>query len=659
MLSSFLNQASLSSFDPLSFSFTSFDPHSCGEGGDLICSGSAAAGNGYVDITPRPLQTNGTTGLLPTHNVGRVLYRYPVLAWPAVFSTTFTVRISKDLNSTGSGDGMAFVMAHDNSPSPAKSYGAFLGLLNQSTEGGTIQQLAVELDTYYNNEFDPDDNHVGINTVSIKSVATLGLNSIGVNLKDGREVKVKIDYDGWGKQLQISVAYAGTPLVSVLNHSIVMSKTVPNWVYVGFTGSTGIVSESHQILNWVFTSVPLPKYTLFDDPGSSYNIKNILIIIFPIITGVLVLAICTYLVVKACRPKCGKNLMEEDIESRTRTAANAPKMFTLKQLSKATNNFSKENLLGTGGFGSVYRGIISDPPSTFAVKKISATSKQGEREYLAEICTIGRLRHKNLVQLQGWCHERHQLLLVYDFMPNGSLDRFICNGSLDWQTRYKILTGLASALLYLHEECGSTVVHRDVKPNNVMLDSDYNAHLGDFGLARLLQNEASVTTVLAGTPGYLAPECGYTGKATPESDVFSFGIVVLEVLCGRRCIGCIEEKSLVDYVWSLHGKGELLQCVDQKLQNNFKQEEMNCSLVVGLACSHPDPASRPSMRKVVQVFMNPNEPLMDLPKFRSNSIYVPVSSSSLSTTSALASSIASSSCSSTTIQEDTVIQYGR
>lgn len=148
------------------------------------------------------------------------------------------------------------------------------------------------------------------------------------------------------------------------------------------------------------------------------------------------------------------------------------------------------------------------------------------------ICTIGRLRHRNLLQLQGWCHKREHLLLVYEYMPNGSLDRLIGVGFLDWKSRYKILTGLASALLYPHEECGNPVVHRDVKPNNVMLDSDYNAHLGDFGLARLLENDASVTTMLAGTPGCLAPEVGYTGKATPASDVYSFGMVALEKIKG-------------------------------------------------------------------------------------------------------------------------------
>lgn len=273
----------------------------------------------------------------------------------------------------------------------------------------------------------------------------------------------------------------------------------------------------------------------------------------------------------------------------TGTAASGPQVFTYQKLSKATKGFSKDNLLGTGGFGSVYKGVFYDSATTVAVKQINVTSKQGmfsvlssldymqmwchtvikisnyievfiipgQKEYLAEICTIGCLWHKNLLQLLGWCYDGEKLLLVYEYMPNGSLDKYIGKIFLDWDTRFKILSGLESSLVYLHEECGNPIVYRDIKPNNVMLDTKYNAHLGDFGLARLLQNENFVTTMVAGTPGYLAPEVSYTGRATPESDVYSFGMVVLEVVCGRRSKGIMDENSLVDKVWSSYENGTL------------------------------------------------------------------------------------------------------
>lgn len=242
------------------------------------------------------------------------------------------------------------------------------------------------------------------------------------------------------------------------------------------------------------------------------------------------------------------------------------------------------------------------------------------------------MRHKNIVQLLGWCHEGEHLLLIYQYMENGSLDCFIGKQSLDWSTRYNILTGLASSLLYLHEECGTPVVHRDVKPNNVMLDSDYNACLGDFGLARLLHNDSSVTTMLAGTPGYLAPEVGFTCRVTPESDVYSFGMVVLEVVCGRRSKGMMEDNSLVDQVWNLYGRDALIDCLDTKLEGKFDEHQAKRALVISLACLHPDSTYRPKIRNVVHILLNPNEPLMKLPDSRPTAIYVSVSSSATTTT---------------------------
>ncbi|XP_060673270.1 probable L-type lectin-domain containing receptor kinase S.5 [Ziziphus jujuba] len=584
--------------------------------------GSVIAGNGHLNLTPEPEDNNSSTSSLSAFNkVGRVLYRYPVLAWPAMITTTFTVRISTFPNATGSGDGMAFVIAQDNHPSPPDSYGSYLGLLDRSTQ-----------DTFMN-EFDIDGNHIGIDTTStINTVASKSLNSTRIDLKSGRDIKLKIDYDGLNQMLYVYVSYSSQnpPLTSFLNHKIVMSHTVPQWVYVGFTASTGTLPESHQLLDWVFTSVPLPLPTPFphsktDSHKENKMIKTILVIAIPLFLGLLILLV--YLHLRGlCRNE--RNEHGDDIESRSRIAASVPKLFTYKQLSKATNKFNKENLLGKGGFGSVYKGIISDPPQTIAVKKISATSEQGEREYLAEICTIGRLRHKNIVKLLGWCNQGKHLLLVYEYMPNGSLDKYIGKVLLDWKTRYKILTGLATALLYLHEDCGSPVVHRDIKPNNIMLDSDYNAHLGDFGLARLLQNDKeSATTMLAGTPGYLAPEVGFTGKATPESDVYSFGMVVLEVVCGKRSTGMMEENSLVDHVWILHEKNSLVECVDKMMEGKFEEKQVKRLLVVGLACLLPDSMARPKIRKVLQILLNPNEPLMDLPETRPSSVCIAVTPS--------------------------------
>lgn len=215
-----------------------------------------------------------------------------------------------------------------------------------------------------------------------------------------------------------------------------------------------------------------------------------------------------------------------------------PREFPFKDLQKATNNFHEKHKLGEGGFGVVYKGLLTKENIQIAVKKFSRDDIKGQDDFLSELTIINRLRHKHLVRLLGWCHKNGMLLLVYDYMPNGSLDNHLFhelenNVILEWSLRYKIISGVASALHYLHNEYDQTVVHRDLKASNIMLDSEFNARLGDFGLARALENEKTSYAELEGVPGtmgYIAPECLHTGKATRESDVYGFGAVVLEVV---------------------------------------------------------------------------------------------------------------------------------
>ncbi|KAG6437115.1 hypothetical protein SASPL_102025 [Salvia splendens] len=256
------------------------------------------------------------------------------------------------------------------------------------------------------------------------------------------------------------------------------------------------------------------------------------------------------------------------------------------ELKKATKNFKESELLGSGGFGRVYKGTLRNPKAEVAVKRVSHDSKQGIREFVSEISSIGRLRHRNLVQLQGWCRRGGDLLLVYDFMPNGSLDRYL------FDTPKCILS---------YEQI---VLHRDVKASNVLLDAEMNCRLGDFGLAKLYDHGSnSGTTRVVGTLGYLAPELPRTGRSTTGSDVYAFGALMLEVACGRRPIKSRsgpDELVLVDYVWSKWKGGRIVDVVDERMKGEFEEKEVVMVLKLGLMCSSHQQSGRPSMRQLVR-----------------------------------------------------------
>ncbi|XP_024318783.1 L-type lectin-domain containing receptor kinase IX.1 isoform X3 [Brachypodium distachyon] len=296
-----------------------------------------------------------------------------------------------------------------------------------------------------------------------------------------------------------------------------------------------------------------------------------------------------------------------------------PKRIRYGDLVMATKCFSEEEKLGEGGFGSVYKGFLKELKLEVAIKRVSKSSKQGRNEYISEVKIISRLRHRNLVQLIGWCHGGGELLLVYDLMPNGSLDTHLYSSDniLSWPIRHEIVLGLGSALLYLHQDWEQCVLHRDIKPSNIMLDAFFNAKLGDFGLARLVDHgRGPYTTGLAGTMGYMDPECMVTGRTSVESDVYSFGVVLLEIASGKRPAVARQESEhlihLVQWVWDSWGGGRTLNAADARLNMEFDEREMECVIVVGLWCAHPDRNLRPSIKQAVNV-LRFESPLPSLP----------------------------------------------
>jgi serine/threonine protein kinase len=297
-----------------------------------------------------------------------------------------------------------------------------------------------------------------------------------------------------------------------------------------------------------------------------------------------------------------------------------PHRFSYRDLFKATEGFKSKNILGVGGFGKVYKGVLRKSKSNVAVKRVSHDSNQGMREFISEVVSIGHLRHRNLVQLHGYCRRKGELLLVYDYMANGSLDKYLYGEEnrlvLDWDHRFQIIKDVASGLFYLHEKWDKVVIHRDIKASNVLLDGGMNAHLGDFGLARLHDHGTDYlqTTRVVGTMGYIAPELARSGKASPLTDVFAFGTFLLEVTCGRRPV-CNTvhhgQKMLVDRVLEYWHKGALLETVDTRMQGRYNADEARLVLTLGLMCSHPFPSARPTMRQVMQ-YLDGDAPLPNL-----------------------------------------------
>nr|WIL59930.1 nodulation protein [Melilotus officinalis] len=289
-------------------------------------------------------------------------------------------------------------------------------------------------------------------------------------------------------------------------------------------------------------------------------------------------------------------------------------IFTCKELEEITNNFNKSNFLGEGGFGKVYKGFIDDKlrptlvPQAVAVKALNLDGKQGHREWLAEVIFLGQLKHRNLVNLIGYCYEDENRLLVYEYMERGSLEEKLFKGylaTLPWLTRIKIAIGAAKGLAFLHEE-EKPVIYRDVKASNILLDADYNAKLSDFGLAidGPDKDQTHITTRVMGTHGYAAPEYINTGRLTTMSDVYSFGVVLLELLTGKKSVDKKRpprEQDLVEWARpSLKDSHRLERVIDSRLEDQYSIEGARKLAILTYQClSHHD-KSRPTMRTVVK-----------------------------------------------------------
>ncbi|KAI4317482.1 hypothetical protein L6164_025348 [Bauhinia variegata] len=552
----------------LSFQKPGFDSSDA----SIVCLGSAAPRVGAIEFNVYELYTC---------QAGWAIYAEKLRLWDsntgklADFTTHYSFIINTQGNPPGEyGHGIAFFLAPVGFQIPPNSDGGFLGLYNTTTAYSSQSQIVhVEFDSYPNPEFNETFEHVGINNHSISSSNFTQWNA---SLHSGDLVYVWITYNSTTKSLSVYWKYQNTSNSqenTYLSYQIDLMEVLPEWVTVGFSAATGSLGELNYLQYWEFNS------TLDANGEEQKNTK--LVVILTVVGSVFIVSVgaAAYALLWRRRDKRKSNNEEANLTSINdhleREAG--PRRFSYKELVVATNNFSRDRKLGQGGFGAVYRGYFADLDLAVAVKKISRSSKQGKREYITEVRVISRLRHRNLVQLIGWCHDKGEFLLVYEFMPNGSLDSHLFGKKslLSWSLRYKIALGLTSGLLYLHEEWEQ---YHEIGPQ---------------------------TTGLAGTLGYLAPEYVSSGRASKESDLYSFGVVTLEISTGRKAVDLMEgkdgDKGLIEWVWDHYGKGQLVMAMDEKLQNDFDEKQAECLMILGLWCAHPDANLRPSIRQALHV----------------------------------------------------------
>ncbi|CAN6178420.1 unnamed protein product [Urochloa humidicola] len=622
---------------------------------------SAAATNASIDSATLSLADltllgdsflrNGSVGLtrdtgVPSSSAGSVVCTQPVAlrgapnnngtnataAAVASFAARFSFVIDNPNAGAAGGDGIAFFLSPGRAALGAT--GGYLGLFNSSSGNGSAAIVAVEFDTMANPEYaDPNDNHVGLDLGSPVSVAAADLAAFGIDLKSGNLTTAWIDYRGADRRLEVFLSYApaAKPKRPVLSAAVDLSPYLKSAMYVGFSASTEGSTQQHTITEWTFQTFGVPSTANASSSFEANATSNLSEPAVPASTaphkrvglalgilGPVALAVAFVFFAWVSIRKLVELTGARNDGTFSPELLKGPRKFSYKELSAATRGFHASRVVGKGAFGTVYKaampGTAAATATTYAVKR-STQAHQSRSEFVAELSVIACLRHKNLVQLEGWCDEKGELLLVYEYMPNGSLDRALYGDpcTLTWPQRYAVAAGIASVLSYLHQECEQRVIHRDIKTSNILLDGNLSPRLGDFGLARLMDhNKSPVSTLTAGTMGYLAPEYLQSGKATEQTDVFSYGVVVLEVCCGRRPIdkddGGGKNVNLVDWVWRLHGEDRLIEAADARLAGEFDRDEMLRLLLVGLSCANPNCEERPAMRRVVQILNREAEP---------------------------------------------------
>lgn len=578
------------------------------------------------------------------HQAGRGIYSFPIRLLdprtkaPASFETTFSFQLNNFTTNSSEqgGSGLTFIIVPDEFT--VGRPGPWLAMLNDACEND-YKAVAVEFDTRKNPEFgDPNDNHVGINLGTIVSAKVVNVSDVGVSLKDGFVHRAWINYDGPQRRMEIRLGLANQedyPSKPIFSESLDLSPYLNEYMFVGFSASTGNHTQIHNILSWSFTSTSqaflhypssetcqgkillentteIETTTTTTKKSSSKNETPQSFLIFVAAVALALVVLLGFYFISRHRRNAAKSntsVEAERIDQRPRPP-NKPRRFAFSELSSSTRSYSEIELLGSDSRGVYYRGKLPNG-SQVAVKRFSPqflnTHGSDRRRLLKEIKAIIHVRHPNLLLVRGWCQDNNEVMVVYDFVPNGSLDKWLFGaGVLPWTRRFKVIKDVADGLTFLHHT--KQLAHKNLKCSSVFLDVSFRAVLGDFGF------------VLMGAESKMFESVVCVG-----ADVFEFGVLVLEVIAGRPRIekneegeeeGKAEERNLLDFAWNLHETNEKVRLVDRRMGSLINLEQAIRVLEIGLLCTLNENKGRPSMEQVVEFLGNMEKPIPELPRTR-------------------------------------------
>ncbi|XP_010938241.1 receptor-like serine/threonine-protein kinase ALE2 [Elaeis guineensis] len=412
--------------------------------------------------------------------------------------------------------------------------------------------------------------------------------------------------------------------VDAMNSSLALHRVhIGNYRLLNFTWFKPVTPASAPIMSPTVSPPAMPHLPMPSSDGGGDKNHSSLLIIVGICVGVVIIAFIMVLIICSCMSGKGRKRIPVNETPKPRTAdavslegsfchPTSVRFLAYEELKEATNNFEAASVLGEGGFGRVFKGVLSDGTAV-AIKKLSSGGHQGDKEFLVEVEMLSRLHHRNLVKLVGYYSSRDssQNLLCYELVPNGSLESWLhgplgANCPLDWDTRMKIALDAARGLAYLHEDSQPRVIHRDFKASNILLEHNFHAKVSDFGLAKQAPEGRAnyLSTRVMGTFGYVAPEYAMTGHLLVKSDVYSYGVVLLELLTGRKPVDMLQPSGQENLVtWArpiLRDKDRLEELADPRLAGNYPKDDFVRVCTIAAACVAPEASQRPTMGEVVQ-----------------------------------------------------------